>query len=193
MWKEIDGIDLVHLLEGNQIESTIPNLPGIYAWRLNPSARLVNSNNYEGIISLLERLTQLPQGDLPAQRLNHSILLKGLEISGPKFESNKRTHLKEWLKVQANAQWLNSYLKELGKFVPNLYVGKADVLSKRVKEHLKSGSNFGKVINSDESVLTWEDLRFHWLTVDTNDKVVLEALEFITGSVSMSGFSTRLG
>lgn len=120
-------------------------------------------------------------------------MLKGLEIAGPKIEPGKRQHLKDWLTDSENAKWMNNFLKSLSGFVPNLYVGKADVLSKRVKEHLKGTSDFGKVILAETNGLTWEDLKFHWLEIPADDKVVLEALEFITGSISMSGFSTRLG
>jgi predicted GIY-YIG superfamily endonuclease len=134
----------------------------------------------------------LPLGEVDGAQVSHSIWVGGIKIRGQQLGGDKALALKEWLKDVANARWMISYLENIYMHMPSLYVGNTRSIVHRVNEHMSGTHGFGsRILKSAE--LNWSDLSLHWLEMPGASKQVLESVEFITQSLSVSAFSKRVG
>lgn len=192
IWKSQEGIYLSEYLSLNSLDEILPNVPGVYAWKLNPVSRALVPADYEGILRQLLHVMGLPLGRLEGKRLSHSLMLGGLEIRGQSLERDKLNAIKDWLKDIDNASWMISYLSQIDRHMPALYVGNTNSIVKRVKQHMSEASGFGARV-AKHPKLNWRDMTLHWLELPGASKPVLESIEMITQSLSVSAFSERIG
>ena len=191
-WDSLSGKDALNFREEGNLADYIPSTPGIYCWKLNPYKKVLLPSDYDSILSQINHLMALPQFETGSARINHSLISRGFLHRGEPLSGDKSVKLREWLKDSENAKWMIAFLKELKDYMPNLYVGKADNLAKRIGQHLAGSSKFGQKIN-DSSELTWQDLSVSWCQIPGADSQLLEAVELVTTVVSLSGFVEKAG
>jgi hypothetical protein len=191
-WKEEEGSLLQEYHSMGQISELLPRSPVVYAWKLNPTNKSFIASDYEGVLREVMRLMSLPQGEVEATRINHSISLMGLRINGQKLDGNKVRDLKEWLSNIDNCKWMISYLESINKHLPTLYVGNTKNIRTRASEHLSELTGFGQRVARHKS-LNWSDMKLHWIEIPNAQKPALEAIEFVTQSLTISAFTKRVG
>lgn len=191
-WESLSGRDALNFREDGTLGDHIPNVPGIYCWKINPYRKILLPSDYEGILEQVCHLMKLPQFETGFTRINHSLVSRGFAHSGEPIAGDKYVKLREWLKDLENAQWMIAFLKDLNGFMPNLYVGQSEQLANRVRQHLQGRSKFGQKIN-DSAELSWQDLLVCWRVIPDADSQLLEAIELVTTVVSLSGFVEKAG
>lgn len=191
-WRFYPGEDLLELMRQKMLSSVIPDVAGIYAWKINPLSRVLLPADTEGILRHLRRLLKLPQGKTSAKQVGPSLYVDGVRLGGKVLEPAKEQNLRRWLADPGNAHWFIENLASVGQMMPTLYVGKADHLVTRVADHLSGKSGFGTEVNADPQ-LEWRDLVFGWISVPDAGTGVLESLEYVVQSLTVSAFSRRFG
>ena len=191
-WREIDGSLLQEYHSSGQINLLLPSSSGVYAWKLNPTRKSLIPSDYEGVLREVMRLMSLPQGEIEVTRISHSISLAGLRINGQQLEGDKVQHLREWLADIDNCKWMISYLESINKHMPTLYVGNAKNIATRASQHLSEADGFGQRV-SRHRYLNWSDMKLHWIEIPNAQKSALEAIEFVTQSLTVSAFTKRVG
>jgi hypothetical protein len=199
VWQREEGRDLFAALEGNGLPNILPESPAIYAWKINTVPFSILPYQSGKVLELVNDLLSTPQGEIVAKRLNHSLVIERMVIQGKPLaksdaeQGDKYKNLQDWLKVQKNCQWMIHFLGELGEMLPPLYVGKAKNLRKRTRGHLIGDGGVGDIVRSHASG-DWNKVALYYMEapLGTSDGV-LEALEFVTQSMSISSFTKRVG
>ena len=191
-WKEEDGTLIYEYHSMGQLNELLPSSPGVYAWKLNPTSKSFIPSDYEGVLREVMRLMSLPQGEIEATRINHSISLTGLKINGQKLDGDKVRDLKDWLSNIDNCKWMISYLENINKHMPALYVGHTKNIHTRASQHLSESTGFGQRVGRHKN-LNWSDMKLHWVEIPNAQKPALEAIEFVTQSLTISAFTKRVG
>jgi len=190
-WKSQEGVYLAEYQNVNALGEILPNVAGVYAWKLNPISRALVPADYDGILKQLLHVMSLPLGRVESKHLSHSLAI-GIEIRGQKLEGDKLDAIREWLKDIDNAAWMIKYLSQIDQHMPALYVGNTNSIVKRVSQHLSETNGFGKRVALHRR-LNWRDMTFYWLELPGASKPVLESIEMITQSLSVAAFSERIG
>lgn len=192
-WKSVDGDEILRLMQNGQVALEIPEVAGIYAWRLNLDSSRANDHDHLKIISNINSLMTLPLGEIGPRHLNHSVNLLGLRLNGKKLPDQKSANLVKFMQRRPGAsKFIQDYVSELSDFLPNLYVGNTENLAERVVQHVNGTSDFGKTVNGEWG-RDFKDLTFHFFEVKNAPKEILEGLEFIAQSLTVSAFTKRAG
>jgi hypothetical protein len=138
------------------------------------------------------KVVDFPKGRTAPKFLSHSIKIQELTIVGKRFDVEKQKTLKYFLSKPANAQWFLSYFASLSAQIPNLYTGNTKNLCERIRSHVNGGSDFGRYVR-DEWPGDFNNLSLHWKEIPNGSKDVLEMLEFLNQSLTVSGLTKRAG
>jgi hypothetical protein len=199
MWEREEGRDLYVALAEQELRSRLPELPAIYAWKINPMPSTLLPHQPGKVFRLVNELLEMPQGEILQKRLNHSLVIERMVIQGKplrkseKEQGNKSKDLLEFLNNRDNCSWMIRFLEELGEMLPPLYVGQTLNLAQRAREHLRGELGAGGIVHKHAGG-DWSKLVLYYKLAPANvTEGGLEVLEFVTQSLSISSFTKRVG
>lgn len=182
---------------------SIPNLPGLYFWRLSlfPPAHLTDEDA-RGWKRHVDRLSRLPQGRASGVRVTHSLTFDGLVLGGTGLPNEKSSVLGKLLDQPNGVGKAKRILQALQDVVPALYAGEAKDLRVRLKQHLNGETEFASQLAREE-MLTWSDLAVSYLVLgqqpstDTSDSTdaakVRKAFEYLAAELTIATYTKRPG
>ncbi len=197
VWKKVAGSQLVEANDEGFI-GDVPDECGIYIWKLAVRPLRPFHTTSELVDHIRSRL-QTPVGSTNGQ-LGLFYQINNLTIQGRDLTTNNIDQLTIQADQAGQGRLFRSFMKEflesLEAFTPALYVGEAQDLRKRVKDHLVGRTGFSDFITK-ESSLDFSKLDFYFFVsppfLHVNDSRTREALEYIATMTSLSGFGQRAG
>lgn len=181
------------------MEDLIGSSAAIYVWRRNllPPPHVVQ--NAHQLNAWLTECLAKPYADLPAISLAHFLYLRGIVLGGGSLSEVKAATLKLSLQEMRNRHWLRAFLGSLNDLAPPLYVGEADNLARRVRDHLRGDTDFASILR-EKIKLSWDTLtllycplpaQFASDSAGAKDRRTL--LEMIAARLLLAGCTTRPG
>ena len=140
---------------------------------------------------------QIPSAMLAERSLSHYLFLHGISIGGTALTEDKLETLRNWVKEGQSRKWLLDMVQNIARLTPPLYVGETDNLARRVKDHLRSKTDF--------SIMLQEKLRLDWQSVELwyyevpEDFLKVDAkarrtlVELIVARLTIAGCTSRPG
>jgi hypothetical protein len=200
LWTSIEGAELQWAFgRGESLVELVGSSAAIYLWRLNlaPPGHVVQ--NAHQMSAWIAECLSIPLAELPAVSLAHFLHLRGIAVGGGSLSDAKRQMLKEWLQEPGHRQWMRGFLASLSEIVPPLYVGEADNLARRVRDHLRGDTDFAEALEG-KLKLSWDKLTFWYCVVPANlsseDKGAKELrtlLEMLIARLALAGWTIRPG
>lgn len=192
LWQQRSGREIQASLDDGSLSELLPHSPAIYSWRLDLSFPTFDPVQAIEIYNNVMKIVDLPKGRTSPKFLSHSLKIQEVTIVGKRFDVEKQKTLKQFLSNPANAHWFLSYFSSLSSQIPNLYTGNTVNLCDRIKSHVGGGSDFGRYI-LDEWPGSFSNLSLHWKEIPNGSKDLLEMLEFLNQSLTVSGLTKRAG
>src|SRR5687768_15471347 len=115
---------------------TVPDHGAIYAWKRKFQAPSGIVTDPVAFAEWIANTVRTPCAILPERQLSHYLLLHGVSIGGSALTDAKLETLKEWAAEPKSRRWLLAMIESIGSLAPPLYIGEADDLARRVKDHL---------------------------------------------------------
>lgn len=200
LWHSVLGSELDRAFNRNEPLSDILSTgPAIYIWRrnLNPPIHVIqNPQRMNAWLSeaLAQRYTEIPAADMA-----HFIHIHGVSVGGDNLSLRKEKTLKDALLKRENREWLREFVRSLTEFSPPLYVGEADSLSTRIRDHLRGDTNFADMLQNKLG-LSWNKLILCYCPLDGqtcaesgSDKDWRTLLEMIATVFGLAGCTARPG
>lgn len=197
LWASQPGETLYDALRiDERIDDLIPGKPAVYMWKRTLRPGIVARSDASAFIDWIDKLCSSPYGRIVDTQLNHFLAIQSIELAGRGLSKDKREYLRSFLSEERARRWMAEFLAGLDSHLPSLYVGETGNLVTRVAEHIEGQSNFGKIVNASTQ-LDWADLTLHYCVVratdETASKVARQTLEYLTSTVTVAGFSQRIG
>ncbi|WP_139363085.1 hypothetical protein [Gordonia sp. IITR100] len=197
LWASQPGEALYDALRVDEgIDDLIPRTPAVYMWKRTLRPDIVARSDPSAFIEWIDKLCSSPYGQIIDTQLNHFLAVQSIELSGRGLSKDKRGYLRTFLSDERARRWMTEFLAGLDNHLPSLYVGETGNLVTRVAEHIEGQSSFGQIINTSTQ-LDWRDLTLHYCIVRATDelasKVARQTLEYLTSTVTVAGFSQRIG
>lgn len=193
-WYQLDSDSFPEVL-AEKDGTVITDRPGVYAWRLAFTFPDDVLHSSQAMQAWIEKICIRPSAKLKNGRITTSISTD-LTIGGVGLTKEKHRTVEKLSSTKNGRAILASYVASLHAFSPVLYVGMAENLSVRLKQHLNGQTDFANQINNTYP-FGFDDLTFYYCPIgdspsDKHQKV-LTLLEMIfQRSVSPPGV-TRAG
>jgi hypothetical protein len=196
-WKRVFGADLVELVDSHlPLTSVLDEGAAVYVWKQAIIPSPGQRHEPSLLVDWLDTLCTSPRGETLSAQLSHFIHVAGVEIRGRPLTADKRQVLQAFARASTNRRWLLAYLRGIEQHMPALYVGEAEDLPARVQQHMQGVSDFGALVNS-RADLDWGNLNLHYVTIpldpDGKSTSVRRAIEYLTASLAIAGFTRRPG
>lgn len=192
-WQVVRGRDLTEAYGVFPITSVLSNSAAIYMWKRNLAPPWLAQHSRQEMYDWCKKLVETPSGVIEGAQISHSLKSLGFELVG-KLDA-KKDSLNEFLSTPEHRKWAFKFLQDLEPHTPPIYVGQTQNLEKRVRSHMSGVDGFGKKI-SEHSNLSWDDLHLRYCIVTGKVEVTkkyIEAMEYITQVLTISGYTTRAG
>ncbi len=199
-WIRLAGPDLHEASQEGYLDEVITdNCSAIYIWKKRLTTSLYELRTGSDAVEWVDRLTAAPNGIVQPKRLGQYLSIKGAELRSAAPPTDKRETLRQWLESNNNRKWFHTFLQHLSTHTPALYVGETGNLLQRTKSHLNGDTDFAQHISRH---IAWDLLDLYYFrlgspttdgTPTTDGASVRQALEFLTTSLTIGGFTTRPG
>ena len=193
-WYEVQSSDFSMLIDDVNC-NFVPEQPDIYQWRMNIAISPSVASSSEQIIRRIDQITKRPSGIIKDATIN-STIKTSITIGGHGLTEKKSTNLFDFMKNKKVRIYTARFINSLKLAAPILYIGKADNLKKRIKQHLNNESDFStNLINNYH--LSFDDLVLYYCPVVDSDaekaKDYLELLELISQRIINPFAVERMG
>ncbi|RMD84514.1 MAG: GIY-YIG nuclease family protein [Candidatus Dadabacteria bacterium] len=181
-------MDLVDPLRRSDALAAIPRLPGVYLWRRSLELGLETVRDFERCSEWLQGVVANPQLRVTQRRITPHLLLEGLSIGGGELTPDKARLLEQLVRGPRSRRFVCSAVVSLESFLPPLYVGRADDLRARVRDHLDGQTGLVDYLRSVLE-LDWEDVSLWFLAVrasarrEERGRAIIELLEYVAQKV----------
>ena len=166
----MSGKDLVDASFEGGLKEYVPESPGIYLWRRNFNAGTSIVGSKVEFIKWLEKVTSQPNAVIDATQITHCVQSAGYFVGGGGLTEEKQTSLDRLANNPKFRRMLQRYIETLSDFTPPIYIGEADSLLSRVKNHLSGDTNLQTYVE-DKLGLSWKDLTFQFFVTSKHKKV----------------------
>jgi hypothetical protein len=175
----------------------VPSTSAVYAWKrkFRPPAKVLADPVALG--DWIAATVKTPSAILPPRELSHYLLLHGISIGGAALTENKLSTLKEWVTDAKSRRWLLSMVQSIEVLAPPIYIGEADDLARRVKDHLAYKTDFSLILR-DKLNLEWQDCELWYcslpeecLAIDAKRRRTL--VELMVARLTVAGCTSRPG
>ena len=200
LWHSVLGSELDRAFNRNEpLSDVLSTGPAIYVWRrnLNPPLHLIQ--NAQKMSAWLSECLGQSYAEVPPKDMAHFIHLHGISVGGGSLSLRKQETLNNALLKRENREWLREFLRSLNDFTPPLYIGEADSLSSRIREHLRGDTNFAEILQN-KLRLSWSKLILCYCPLDGqsctesgNSKDWRTLLEMMATVFGLAGCTTRPG
>lgn len=187
-WTKVPGDELVDALSNGTLVEILPQCSALYVWKRRitvPSYALSSDQDFTKWIS---GVVEQKSGGISSCELAHCVTLHGLTIGGGRLTPEKERTL-TWLASKRKARtYIANVVESLTEVAPPIYVGNANNLCVRMKQHLTDATDLSDYLR-DTLELDWRDLELNFLLLDkkpaeSNDsKKVQEFLELVSQRV----------
>lgn len=197
LWVQESGAELKQLYDGGEsLGILLPRQPAVYIWKLTLTPDVLQKADPNEYTDWLNRLCSAPLGIVRDTQLSHYLHLSNIELRGRGLPDSKRRFFRSFLSNLTARRWMTQYLAELSTHLPALYVGEADNLQQRVRQHIAGESQFGAQIAA-MGELNWQMMSLFYVKVDNGDSNAAAAarrsLEYLTTSLTIAGYTSRPG
>jgi hypothetical protein len=184
VWVQIDGAELFDARDEGRLKDLVPNVAGLYVWRRKLVAPTSCKSSSQDFRNWVLELAEQANARLGRRALSHCVWSEGIQVGGGGLTENKVQTLDAIAANSKLRRLVISYIESLSDFHPAIYIGEADNLCKRVKEHIDGETGLHQYADKFLE-LKWEDLRFCYFKtsktpgVSTHAKSIQELLEMI--------------
>lgn len=190
MWKRIDADILLAEYENNSsLEFVLPKSPAVYMWKRNPTFGL-NPHNQVALKMSIEKMLTEVFAATESISVTYNVSINGMLLKSPGLPEAKKEALSSILVTADGRKAVLSYLDSIRDHLPSLYVGEAENLAKRIREHLLN-SDF-KTRLKKRSSLEIQQLSLYYKD-SSSDKVERELEESITTMLTGGWLVARQG
>ncbi len=139
---QIDHASGDYVAQWNQALESVPEQPGVYAWRLRFGVGLGEMMDCPSFYKALDAELTLPTGGLPEVAVRPSFRHGPARIGGGSLSESKQAFLRNRFGAPRSLQYVARFVGELDRFAPPIYVGSSLKLRTRLKEHVAGGTEF---------------------------------------------------
>jgi hypothetical protein len=198
LWRSVSGVELERsYVGGERMTENVPGGSAVYAWKrkFQPPSGIVADPG--ALASWIAEAVKIPSAILPQRELSHCLLLHGLSIGGAALTDEKLQTLSLWVTEAKSRRWLLAMVESIGTLAPPLYIGEADNLARRVKDHLGNRTDFSLTLR-DKLKLTWQDCEL-WYCSIPEEFLALEPkgrrtlIELVVARLTIAGSTSRPG
>ena len=189
-WSKVNGDYLSRYYEeNNTLEYILPDLEGVYMWKINPTYKELSHNSPVDVINRLEKILTEPQGFVSSKD-HHSISIE-VSIKG-KGMREKNDDIKEIAENPEFSESLIDFLDTINFHTPSLYVGQSGNLRKRIEQHLREETGFSERLGED-SFYSFDKLSMFYLDTSGLGSTRRVALEHIVTILTLGTYTRRIG
>lgn len=184
IWKSVSGGELLEAFTDGTLKEEIPKKSALYLWRRRIFCDTSNISSKSDFQSWMRNLALTPVGVVGPHQITHCVALDGITIGGGGLTSEKERILAELSEKRAARVYLARIIESLGQFTAPIYVGNANDLYLRIKQHLNGETTLEEYLG-DELKLRWQDIELQFCelseypTKSEKEKEVQELLEFL--------------
>ncbi len=173
-WTTIDGGDLLDARDEGRISDLVPFNAGIYLWRRKLVAPNSCKASGQAFCSWIVGLTQQASARMGRRSLSHCVWADGMQVGGGGLTDDKEETLKSIATNSKLRRIVISYVESLSEFCPPIYIGEANDLSERVKDHIRGDTALLPYVEGLLH-LQIQDLQFQYFVTNKNPDVSVEA------------------
>lgn len=194
-WTALDAVDLLDARDEGRLSELVPASGGVYVWRRKliapPNCKVSRQKFCEWILEL----TSQPSARIARRSISHCVWTDGIQIGGGGLTEDKLATLEKVAASSSLRGFIIAFVESLSEFSPSIYIGEANDLRARVRQHLDGDTGLLAYI-TDLLNLRWQDLQFHFVItsksteVSDQAKAIQELLEMISQR-SLAPFATQ--
>lgn len=194
-WRNLHGGELIDAFEDGTLADLLPRRGGLYLWRRSYFPPLGVRGSADRCREWVHELAGAASARLGKRPLSHCVWLEGLQIGGGGLTDEKTGALESVTGSASGRDVLATFIETLSQFSHPVYVGQADDLLKRIRQHLAGETDLQAYL-SETLGLSWPDLDLYFVVLSPNtarsegSRKVLELFELIAQRL-LAPFGTR--
>ena len=193
MWHVVGGDELSDALSDGGLREIVPQASGLYIWRRRIIAETRATSSASAFCEWMSEVMSHPTALLGESTLSHCVTVAGLTVGGGSLTDDKLETMERAAAGRPMRDRMANLVCSLGQFLPPLYIGEANNLLERTKNHLRGETNLKPYLDTLD--LKWVDveLNYHQLARNVSGsseaKQIQEMLELVAQRV-LSPFGT---
>lgn len=161
-WSSVSASDLIDLRDEGQLSEAVPPAPGIYVWKRHFDVAKAEQLPPQDLQVWVQAVCAQAAARLPGAVITHCVRTDGINIGGGELPPDKLRMLDEVSHTAKKRRLLLRFIEYLSCFTPPIYIGQANDLQRRVREHLDGNTSLQSYVHQTLG-LTWQDIVFFYL------------------------------
>jgi hypothetical protein len=169
-WACVHAAELIDLRDDGLLFEAVPQAPGIYVWKRHFDTKRAENLPPDDLRAWVQALCAQAAARMPGAVLTHFMRTDGINIGGGDLPIEKLKELTDVSHEPKKRRQLLRFIELLSCFTPPLYIGQANDLRRRAKEHLDGNTALYAYVHETLG-LTWRDIVFFYLKTSPSVEV----------------------